>query len=192
MSVFLYNGFMLKKILFILIIIFSLFSNSFIDNSSILYADHHTDGKGFDAPKDKKPATPPAAPAEGSKESGNQQRIEYKHDCETNKNRQTPTSLASGGVLRYDIDCAPFHHDGILDLTGRHSWSIVGWIQRLLIFAYRLAFGFAVAALLWASVSYFRAGIAGGGGMASGYEAAKTMLSAALVGILIASKPSLS
>ncbi|MCA9459929.1 MAG: hypothetical protein KC550_05265, partial [Nanoarchaeota archaeon] len=39
------------------------------------------------------------------------------HDCMTNKDRFYNTGSKSIGVLKYDIDCAPFHNKEILDFT---------------------------------------------------------------------------
>jgi hypothetical protein len=137
---------------------------------------------GQDKPKVVKDLTAPAAgsKADQIKDLKNTFQREA-HRCDSAKiNNQS-------GVLKYDLDCAAFNQDQVLDLTGKSSYSIVGWIPRIITIVYRFMFTIAVIAFLIASFKYYKAAVTGKGGFGVGFQEAKVALTSSLVGFLIAS-----
>ncbi|MCP5498745.1 MAG: hypothetical protein H7A25_02485 [Leptospiraceae bacterium] len=50
------------------------------------------------------------------------------HPCENVENGRKASATVKGGLLQYNIDCAPFHAQEILDLTGKSEHSVIGWV----------------------------------------------------------------
>jgi hypothetical protein len=99
------------------------------------------------------------------------------HPCDSQKGE----GFAIKGTLQYNLDCAPWANDKILDLTGKSDWSIVSWFVRLITFAYRVAFVMTIVAIFIAGLKYIKAGGEGG------FAVAKDALKFALIGFLVTS-----
>jgi hypothetical protein len=99
------------------------------------------------------------------------------HPCDSQKGE----GFAIKGTLQYNLDCAPWANDKILDLTGKSNWSIVSWFVRLITFAYRVAFVMTIVAVFVAGLKYIKAGGEGG------FAVAKDALKFALIGFLVTS-----
>jgi hypothetical protein len=99
------------------------------------------------------------------------------HPCDSQKGE----GFAIKGTLQYNLDCAPWANDKILDLTGKSNWSIVSWFVRLITFAYRVAFVMTIVAVFIAGLKYIKAGGEGG------FAVAKDALKFALIGFLVTS-----
>ncbi|MCB1158275.1 MAG: hypothetical protein H7A25_25380 [Leptospiraceae bacterium] len=102
-------------------------------------------------------------------------------NCENKDGTIKTGNAEDGGVLQYNIDCAPFHAQEILDFRskGRSEWSILNWINRIVTFFYRMAFVAAILGVFVAGIKYIRAGGEGG------FSAAKDALKWALIGFLV-------
>jgi hypothetical protein len=99
------------------------------------------------------------------------------HPCDSQKGE----GFAIKGTLQYNLDCAPWANDKILDITGQSNWSIVSWFVRLITFAYRIAFVMTIVAVFIAGLKYIKAGGEGG------FAVAKDALKFALIGFLVTS-----
>ena len=116
-----------------------------------------------------------------TKTDDNKERVTIQpHDCMTNQDRFYNTGSKSIGVLKYDIDCAPFHNKEILDFTSKSNWSIVSWLGRMMRFFYRLSLVIGIIGLFYSGIQYVRAG-----GGEAGFSSAKSSLMASLMGFVI-------